>query len=47
MMITNGEDSMIGEKICEYDLDVAGATDFGVAMDAIVSGKVHIDACLQ
>jgi hypothetical protein len=38
---------MIGEKIYEYGLDVTGVTDFGVAMDAIVSGKAHTDAYTQ
>lgn len=41
------EGPMIGEKIYEYDLDVTGVTDFGVALDAIVCGKVHIDAYMQ
>jgi hypothetical protein len=30
---------MKGEKIYEYDLDVAGITDYGVSLDAILSGK--------
>ena len=30
---------MIGEKIYEYDLDITGATDFGVSLEAILSGK--------
>jgi hypothetical protein len=28
-----------GEKIYEYDLDVSGITDYGLSMDAILSGK--------
>jgi hypothetical protein len=30
---------MRGEKIYEYDLDVTGMTDYGVSLDAILSGK--------
>jgi len=30
---------MRGEKIYEYDLDVTGMTDYGVTLDAILSGK--------
>jgi len=30
---------MRGEKIYEYDLDVTGVTDYGVSLDAILSGK--------
>jgi len=30
---------MKGEKIYEYDLDVTGITDYGVSLDAILSGK--------
>ena len=33
---------MRGEKIYEYDLDVTGMTDYGVSLDAIVSGKEKI-----
>jgi hypothetical protein len=29
---------MRGEKIYEYDLDVTGVTDYGVSLDAILSG---------
>lgn len=29
---------MRGEKIYEYDLDITGVTDFGITMDAILSG---------
>ncbi len=28
-----------GEKIYEYDLDVSGITDYGLSLDAILSGK--------
>jgi hypothetical protein len=30
---------MKGEKIYEYDLDVRGVSDYGVSLDAILSGK--------
>src|SRR6202022_2266969 len=30
---------MRGEKIYEYDLNITGVTDYGVTMDAILSGK--------
>jgi hypothetical protein len=30
---------MRGEKIYEYDLDVTGITDYGVSLDAILSGR--------
>lgn len=30
---------MKGEKIYEYDLNVTGATDYGVTLEAIVSGE--------
>ena len=33
---------MTGEKIYEYDLDVTGMTDYGVSLDAILSGKEKI-----
>lgn len=33
---------MRGEKIYEYDLDVTGVTDYGIALDAILSGQVPI-----
>lgn len=31
--------TMRGEKIYEFDLDITGVTDYGVSMDAILSGK--------
>src|SRR5271169_5903319 len=34
--------SMRGEKIYEYDLDIKGVTDYGVSMDAILSGKEKV-----
>jgi Protein of unknown function (DUF3237) len=34
--------SMRGEKIFEFDLDIAQVTDYGVGMDAILSGKEKI-----
>jgi len=34
--------SMRGEKIYEYDLDVTGVTDYGIPLDAILSGQVQI-----
>jgi len=33
---------MRGEKIYEYDLDVTGMTDYGVTLEAILSGQVAI-----
>lgn len=33
---------MRGEKIYEYELDVTGVTDYGVAMDAVLSGQAPI-----
>jgi hypothetical protein len=30
---------MTGEKIYEYDLDIAGVTDYGVSMESILAGK--------
>jgi hypothetical protein len=33
---------MTGEKIYEYDLDITGATDFGVTLEAILSGQSKI-----
>ena len=30
---------MKGEKIYEYDFDITGVTDYGVSMDAILTGK--------
>ena len=33
---------MRGEKIYEYDLDVTGVTDYGVSLDAILSGKERV-----
>ena len=30
---------MKGEKIYEYDLDITGMTDFGMSLEAILSGK--------
>lgn len=33
---------MRGEKIYEYDLDVTGTTDYGVTLDAIMSGQATI-----
>lgn len=32
---------MRGEKIYEYDLDVTGVTDYGVTLDAILSGTTQ------
>jgi Protein of unknown function (DUF3237) len=31
--------TMKGEKIYEFELDLTGVTDYGVSMDAILSGK--------
>jgi Protein of unknown function (DUF3237) len=33
---------MTGEKIYEYDLDVTGMTDYGVSLDAILTGKEKV-----
>lgn len=33
---------MQGEKIYEYDLDITGMTDFGLTLDAILSGQSAI-----
>lgn len=33
---------MRGEKIYAYDLDVTGMTDYGVTLDAILSGQVRV-----
>ena len=33
---------MTGEKIYEYDLDVAGVTDYGVPLEAILAGQARI-----
>ncbi len=33
---------MRGEKICEYDLDVTGMTDYGITLEAILSGQTAI-----
>jgi hypothetical protein len=33
---------MRGEKIYEYDLDITGVTDYGIPLDAILSGQVQI-----
>ena len=33
---------MHGEKIYEYDLDITGVTDFGMSLEAILSGKEAI-----
>jgi len=34
--------TMRGEKIYECDFDVTGATDYGITLDAILSGKEKI-----
>jgi hypothetical protein len=33
---------MTGEKIYEYDLDVTGVTDYGVTLEAILSGQAGV-----
>ena len=33
---------MKGEKIYEYDLDVTGVTDYGVSLEAILTGKATV-----
>jgi hypothetical protein len=35
-------EEMRGEKIYELDLNIAGVTDYGVALDAILSGKEKV-----
>jgi hypothetical protein len=51
--VTNGmarNSSMRGEKIFEFDLDITGVTDYGVSMDAILSGNEKIPpqgACFE
>lgn len=34
--------SMRGEKIYEYDLDVTGVTDYGITLEAILSGQERV-----
>ena len=34
--------TMRGEKVYECDFDVQGVTDFGIALDAILSGKEKV-----
>jgi hypothetical protein len=34
--------TMRGEKVYECDFDVTGVTDFGIALEAILSGKEKI-----
>jgi hypothetical protein len=36
--------TMRGEKVYECDFDVTGVTDFGITLDAILSGKEKIRA---
>jgi Protein of unknown function (DUF3237) len=38
----NQNSSMRGEKIYEYDFDVAGMTDYGVSLEAILAGQETI-----
>jgi len=33
---------MKGEKIYEYDLDVTGITDYGITLDAVLSGQTPV-----
>ena len=33
---------MRGEKVYEYDLDVTGTTDYGVSLEAILTGKATV-----
>lgn len=33
---------MMGEKIYEYDLDITGMTDYGVTLQAILSGEASV-----
>lgn len=32
----------MGEKIFEYDLDMNGVTDYGVSMEAVLTGQVSV-----
>jgi hypothetical protein len=34
--------TMRGEKIYEYEFDLAGVTDYGVSMDALLAGKESV-----
>ncbi len=34
--------AMKGEKIYEYDLDITGMTDYGVTLEAILSGQARV-----
>ncbi|HUR36143.1 MAG TPA: DUF3237 family protein, partial [Vicinamibacterales bacterium] len=33
---------MQGEKIYEYEIDITGMTDYGIALDAVLSGQVQV-----
>jgi hypothetical protein len=35
---------MTGEKIYEYEVDITGVTDYGLTMEAVLSGQVPIPA---
>lgn len=36
------QNSMRGEKIYEYELDITGVVDYGLALDAVLSGKEQV-----
>jgi hypothetical protein len=36
---TSQNPTMMGEKIYEYEFDITGVTDYGVSMDAILTGR--------
>jgi Protein of unknown function (DUF3237) len=41
-MGAQAEETLTGKKIYEIDLDITGSTDYGVTMDAIMSGKAKV-----
>ena len=41
-MGVQAEEALTGKKIYEIDLDITGTTDYGVTMDAIMSGKAKV-----
>jgi hypothetical protein len=41
-MGVQAEEALVGKKIYEIDLDITGTTDYGVTMDAIMSGKAKV-----
>ena len=41
-MGVQAEEALTGKKIYEIDLDITGMTDYGVTMDAVMSGNAKI-----